>query len=65
MIKGTLYGEPVSYLNVYAPPIRSSDFYTKVSSLFSDWIIESSVIAGDFNCCLNPHLDKSKTNSKK
>lgn len=59
MIKGTLCGEPVSYLNVYAPPICPPDFYTKVFSLFSEWIAESSVIAGDFNCCLNSCLDKS------
>lgn len=59
MIKGTLYGKPVSYLNVYAPPIRAPDFYTKVFSTFSKWIVESSVIAGDFNCCLNPCFDKS------
>ena len=59
MVKGTLCGEPVSYLNVYAPPIRAPDFYTKVFSIFSEWIVESSVIAGDFNCCLNPRLDKS------
>lgn len=36
MISGTLYGDNVSYLNVYAPPICPPDFHTKVFSLFSD-----------------------------
>lgn len=55
MIKGTLYGDIVSYLNVYAPPIRSPEVF----SLFSEWIVETSVVAGDFNCCLNPRIDRS------
>uniref|UniRef100_A0AAQ6ACP2 Endonuclease/exonuclease/phosphatase domain-containing protein n=1 Tax=Amphiprion ocellaris TaxID=80972 RepID=A0AAQ6ACP2_AMPOC len=64
MISGMLYGDNVSYLNVYAPPVCPPDFHTKVFSLFSDWITESSVIAGDFNCCLNPRLDKSHSGSR-
>lgn len=64
MIIGSLYGEKVSYLNVYAPPICPADFHTKVFSLFADWIMESSVIGGDFNSYLNPCLDKSHTGSQ-
>ena len=64
MFSGSLYGDTVSYLNVYAPPICPPDFYTKAFSLFSDWIVASSVIAGDFNCCLNPRLDKSHIGSR-
>lgn len=59
MIKGVLYGEQVSYLNVYAPPDSGTSLFTHVFSLFSNWLYASSVIAGDFNCCIVPRLDKS------
>lgn len=34
MIKGTLYGDAVSYLDVYAPPVCPPGFFTRVFSLF-------------------------------
>lgn len=59
MITGTLYGDNVSYLNIYAPPVCPPDFHSEVFSLLSDWMVESSVVASNFNCCFKPRLNKS------
>lgn len=53
-VLGSLYGDTVSYLNVYAPPICPPDFYTKAFSLFSDWNVASSVIAGNLIAVSTP-----------
>lgn len=58
VIKGLLYGEYTSFLNIYAPPNHPATFHTHVFSIFSDWLFPSSVAGGDLNCCLH-RLDKS------
>lgn len=58
LIKGLLYGEYTSFLNIYAPPNHPITFHTHVFSIFSDWLFPSSVVGGDLNCCLH-RLDKS------
>lgn len=58
-LKGTLGGQAVSFLNIYFPPVQSSDFIAHSFSSFSDWVCDNSVIAGDFNCYFSTTKDRS------
>lgn len=62
-IKGLLYGEYTSFMNIYAPPNHSPSLQTHMFSLFSNWLYASSIVAGDLNCCLH-RLDKSHNKSQ-
>lgn len=59
MLKGCLHGQVVSFLNIYFPPIQSNDFISHVFSKFADWIVDNTVIAGDFNCYFSSMMDRS------
>uniref|UniRef100_A0AAQ6AKY8 Reverse transcriptase domain-containing protein n=1 Tax=Amphiprion ocellaris TaxID=80972 RepID=A0AAQ6AKY8_AMPOC len=59
LLKGTLHSKPISFLNVYFPPVQSLDLITLAFSSFSDWICDNTVIAGDFNCYFSSSMDKS------
>lgn len=59
LLKGTFNSKPISFLNIYFPPVQSIDFITLAFSSFSEWICDNSVIAGDFNCYFFSSMDKS------
>lgn len=58
IIKGVLQGTVISILNIYYPPAHPSDFITKVFLDFSEIQSDISIVGGDFNCILNPLIDK-------
>ncbi len=50
-------------LNVYAPNDNSPQFMKSIFNLVLDKAQGMLLIAGDFNCVLNPFLDKSKNSN--
>lgn len=58
IIKGSLYGKYISILNIYAPPGHPTDFITKAFLEFAEHEFDFSIVGGDFNCHLNPLIDK-------
>lgn len=58
---GEIYSTPLTLLNIYAPNIDNAAFFHKVMSLLPDFSQTNLVIEGDFNCELDPYLDRSST----
>lgn len=58
IIYGTLYGKSISLFNVYFPPGHPSDFLIKAFADFHDLSSDYMIAAGDFNCMLNPLIDR-------
>lgn len=58
IVKGILQDTVISILNVYYPPAHPSDFITKVFLDFSEIQSDIAIVGGDFNCILNPLIDK-------
>ena len=58
IVKGILTGKEVTFMNLYCPPGYSPDFLSKAFAVFMDLASEDSFVGGDFNCHLNPSLDK-------
>ena len=61
LIRGMLYGQELSLLNVYAPNGDSPKFMMDMITLFNQYNTDLGIVAGDFNCCMNSNLDKSST----
>lgn len=59
IVRGVLYGEEIAIMNIYNPPGYPSDFLTTSFSKVIDLNIRNTFIGGDFNCHLNPIMDKS------
>lgn len=59
MVKGLLFGERISIMNIYYPPNHPTELITKAFTEFADIECEQSIIGGDFNCLLDPQMDKS------
>ncbi len=45
-------------MNVYCPPAHPTDFLTKIIFEFSTMNSAHSIVGGDFNCILNPIMDR-------
>lgn len=58
IVKGILSGMAISILNVYYPPAHPSDFMTTVFTDFAEINSDISIVGGDFNCILNPVIDR-------
>ena len=58
IIKGLLYRKYISILNVYAPPYHPTDFITNALLEFAELETECCIVGGDFNCHLNPLIDR-------
>ena len=56
IVKGILAGKEVTFMNLYCPPAYSPDFLSKTLAVFMEHA--SGTLVGDFNCHLNPSLDK-------
>ena len=52
-------GKNISILNVYAPPGHPPDFITKAFSELAELDCAQSIAGGDFNCILDPNINKS------
>lgn len=59
IVRGVLYGEEIAIMNIYNPPGYPSDLLTTSFSKVIDLNIRNTFIGGDFNCHLNPIMDKS------
>lgn len=59
IVKGVLYREEVVIMNVYNPPGQPGDSLTTCFAEITDLNVRNSFIGGDFNCHLNPVMDKS------
>uniref|UniRef100_A0A4W5LV10 exodeoxyribonuclease III n=1 Tax=Hucho hucho TaxID=62062 RepID=A0A4W5LV10_9TELE len=59
LITGSLYGQPITILNIYAPNTDTPAFMSKMVTLFNEHCVSFGALAGDFNCTLNPTLNKS------
>lgn len=58
IVRGVLSGKAVTLMNIYCPPGYSPGFLSKAFAEFADLASENSFVGGDFNCHLNPSLDK-------
>ncbi len=59
IIKGVLYGEEVVIANIYAPNIYDEDYFAQVYNKIAQLDCNNVILGGDFNCYLNPDMDKS------
>lgn len=59
LISGSIYGTPITFLNVYAPNTDEPTFMSDMVLLFDENCKGFGVLGGDFNCTLNSFLDKS------
>lgn len=58
IIKGSLQGQEIVIMNVYYPPAHPSHFITKVVLDLAELRADIVIVAGDFNCMLNPFIDR-------
>lgn len=58
VLQGTLFSELLNLTNVYGPNNDDSNFYNDLFFILST-LQGSHIIGGDFNCALNPKLDRS------
>ena len=67
IITGFLYGEHIMIGCVYAPNVYQEEFYSKLSADASAMSATFSILAGVFNCVMNPEVDQrplTKVSSK-
>lgn len=58
ILRGILFGKSITLMSIYCPPGHSSDFLTKAFADFMELTSEYSYVAGDFNCHIDPLLDR-------
>lgn len=58
ILQGTLLTEKINLINIYAPNIDDPKFFHNLFLTISS-LAGSYIISGDFNCTLNPELDRS------
>lgn len=59
IIRGILYGEEIAFMSIYCPPGLTGDYLISAFTKLANLNIRNSFVGGDFNCHLNPLLDKS------
>lgn len=63
LISGHIASYPVTLLNVYGPNSDDPSFFHKIFELLPDDKSSHIYIGGDFNCYLDPLVDRTSTNS--
>ena len=58
ILRGTLFGKSVTFMNIYCPPGYPTAFLTKAFSEFVELSADYQYIGGDFNVHMSPLLDK-------
>lgn len=61
IVKGTLLGKEVTFMNLYCPPGYSPSFLASSFATFAG--LASADMGGDFNCHIDPVLDKWPSSS--
>ena len=59
IVSGKLFNTKVILANVYAPNVDDVSFFDRVFSLLHDLDSHFLILGGDFNCWLDPTLDRS------
>uniref|UniRef100_A0A3Q3H395 Reverse transcriptase domain-containing protein n=2 Tax=Kryptolebias marmoratus TaxID=37003 RepID=A0A3Q3H395_KRYMA len=59
LITGSIHGQHITILNVYAPNDDSPQFISRMILLFNHHCKGIGFLAGDFNCVMNASLDRS------
>lgn len=62
IVSGKLYNTMMVLANVYAPNVDNVGFFERFFSSLPDLNSRSLVLSGDFNCWLDPVLDRSSPN---
>lgn len=57
-LSASLHGKDFALLNVYCPACHPLKFLMEAFAKLSDFVVESTIVGGDFNCPMNP-LTKS------
>ena len=60
MIKGSIQGEDIKIINIYAPNIRAPQYIRKMLTTIKGEINSNTIIVGDFNTLLTPMDISSK-----
>lgn len=63
IVSGRLFNTKVVLVNIYGPNWDNGEFFKSVFSTLPDMSSHMLIIGGDFNCWLDPHLDRSSTKS--
>lgn len=61
IVVGEVFSVPLTLVNVYGPNCDNPEFFKKVFDLIPSISDTNLIIGGDFNCVLDPYLDKSST----
>lgn len=64
LITGTVYEQPITILNVYAPNEDSPEFISKIYFCFDQYSKGLGICAGDFNCVMKNGQKILKSASK-
>lgn len=59
IVSGKISGNGIVLVNVYGPNWDNEDFFKKLFFSLPDLNGSQLIIGGDFNCCLDPLLDRS------
>uniref|UniRef100_A0A3B3UGA2 exodeoxyribonuclease III n=1 Tax=Poecilia latipinna TaxID=48699 RepID=A0A3B3UGA2_9TELE len=59
LVTGEINSIPVALLNIYAPNCDCPDFFCKIFDIIAQFNNRDMIIGGDFNCYLDPVLDRS------
>ena len=62
LVTGLLFNQKVVLVNVYAPNTDCPEFFKCLFTSFPNLNQYRLIMGGDFNCCLNPKMDRSKPN---
>lgn len=63
IVTGHINMFPLTFVNLYGPNSDDRAFFRKVFDLIPDDNSSHLIIGGDFNCFLDPHLDRFSTAS--
>lgn len=58
LVNGSICGETVSLLNIYAPNESNPKFFKNIVTLIAEKTGGTMLIGGDFNCVLSNRMDK-------
>lgn len=53
----------MTFINLYCPPGYSPSFLASTFAMFADFASADSFVGGDFNCHIDPFLDKRPSSS--
>lgn len=63
IVAGVLNSMPITFVNIYAPNFDDPSFFQKVCNAIPNISDTNLIIGGDFNCTLDPLLDKQYSKS--